>query len=119
MSDIAELYARLYLDQDVPVQLAGMLRAKGFDVVTTLEADMLGAQDSDQLDFAVGNERAIITLNREDFEALHEEWLEQGKSHFGIIVSPHHRYLSQTRDRIVDLLNRVDRAQLKNLILFA
>jgi hypothetical protein len=46
--ELAALYGRLYLDQDVPVQLAGMLRAQGVDVLTTLEAGALGQDDPDQ-----------------------------------------------------------------------
>jgi hypothetical protein len=59
--ELAVLYARLYLDQDVPVQLAGMLRAQGIDVLTTLEAGMLGRDDSEQLEKAVAEGRAMVT----------------------------------------------------------
>src|SRR2546421_4091236 len=100
MNELAELYARLYLDQDVPVQLAGMLRARGLDTLTTLDAEMLGQADEDQLIFATREGRTLVTHNREDFEALHADWLMAGRNHAGIIVSPQRRNLRHTADRI-------------------
>jgi predicted nuclease of predicted toxin-antitoxin system len=112
--ELAALYGRLYLDQDVPVQLAGMLRAQGVDVLTTLEARALGQDDPDQLATAVAADRAIVTHNRVDFEDLHEKYLLEGHSHCGVLIAAQRRYLGVTRDRIVDLLNRFDRDQLRN-----
>src|SRR5256885_16595131 len=100
MDDLADIRARLYLDQDVPVQLAGMLRSLGIDALTTLEAGMLGTEDPDQLAFAVSQKRVLVTHNREDFETIHTEWLQNGTPHYGIIVSPHRRNLHLTPDRI-------------------
>ena len=45
--ELAALYGRLYLDQDVPVQLAGMLRAQGVDVLTPWEAGAVGQDASE------------------------------------------------------------------------
>ena len=117
--ELAELYGRLYLDQDVPVQLAGMLRAQGVDVLTTLEAGALGQDDPDQLSSAVAADRAMVTHNRLDFEDLHEEYLLEGRSHAGIIIAAQRRHLGVTRDRIVGLLNRFDRDQLRNGLFYA
>jgi hypothetical protein len=55
--ELQALYVRLYVDQDVPVQLASMLRAQGIDVVTTLEAGRLGQPDPAPLRYAVADER--------------------------------------------------------------
>jgi hypothetical protein len=120
MPDLLEgLRASLYFDQDVPVQLAAMLLASGFDAVTTLDAGNLGHLDPGQLEFACRNERALVTHNRSDFEDLHLEYLSRDDSHFGIIVAMQRRDLHKTRDRILDILNRFDREQLKNLLLYA
>src|SRR5438105_2771209 len=117
--ELAALYGRPYLDQDVPVQLAGMLRAQGVDVLTTLEAGALGQEDPDQLSTAVASDRAMVTHNRLDFEHLHEEYLREGRSHSGIIIAAQRLYLGVTRDRIVDLLNRFDRDQLRDGLFYA
>src|SRR5437870_5212509 len=115
MSDaLGGLVAKLYLDQDVRVQLAGMLRAAGLDVLTTRDAANLGAGDDQQLEFAVSTGRAVVTHNRVDYEAIFNEWLESGKVHYGILIAPQRRDLHVTRDRILDLLNRLERDQLRN-----
>ena len=90
------------------------LRAQGVDVLTTLEAGALGQDDPDQLATAVAADRAIVTHNRVDFEDLHEKYLLEGHSHCGILIAAQRRYLGAARDRIVDLLNRFDRDQLRN-----
>ena len=110
--ELTSLYGMLYLDQDVPVQLAGMLRAHGFDVLTTLEAGNLGQSDEQQLDYAIAHGRIVVTHNRIDFESLHAEYTSNERSHKGIIIAIQRRDLRVTRDRIVDLLNRYDRDQL-------
>ena len=117
--ELRTLYGRLYLDQDVPVQLAGMLRAQGVDVVTTLEAGALGQSDARQLGDAVAAGRALVTHNRLDFEQLHTEYLAGGHSHFGIIIAAQRRNLGETRDRLLDLLNRFDSEQLRDNLFYA
>ena len=115
MSDaLGELLAKINLDQDVRVQLAGMLRAGGVDVATTRNEGNLGAGDEEQLEFAVATGRAIITHNRLDYEALFNACLESEKPHYGILIAPQRHDLHVTRDRILELLNRLDREQLRN-----
>jgi predicted nuclease of predicted toxin-antitoxin system len=118
-NDLAALYGRLYLDQDVPVQLAGMLRAQGVDVVTTLEAGASGQSDAQQLADAVAAGRALVTHNRLDFEQLHTEYLAEGRSHCGIVIAGQRRDLSVMRGRLLDLLNRFDREQLRDHLFYA
>jgi hypothetical protein len=71
--------ARLYADEDFPYPVVERLRRLGHDVVTTLEAGRAnqGIGDADQLAFATGQGRAILTRNRRHFIRLH--W-----------ASPHH-----------------------------
>ena len=45
------LFIELYLDEDVDVLVADLVRARGFVVVTTRDAGNLGASDLDQLYF--------------------------------------------------------------------
>jgi len=42
------LFARLYLDEDVPVQVADILRGHGYDVRTAGDEGMLGTSDAEQ-----------------------------------------------------------------------
>jgi predicted nuclease of predicted toxin-antitoxin system len=78
---------RLYLDEDVSVLLAELLRPHGFDVVTTRDVKRLGESDSTQLQFAADHQRTILTHNRLDFEALHTVSLQENRPHAGILIA--------------------------------
>lgn len=62
------LFFRLYLDEDVDVLVADLLRARGFSAQTTQEADQIGATDRDQFRYAINKGRTLLTHNRVDFE---------------------------------------------------
>jgi predicted nuclease of predicted toxin-antitoxin system len=84
------LFIELYLDEDVDVLVADLLRARGFSVVTTRDAGNLHAHDDVQLAFAVQERRTLLTHNRVDFERLHQAALLAGQHHFGIIIAVRH-----------------------------
>ena len=77
----------LYLDEHVQSELAARLRARGFDVLTTQEAGMIGAEDEEQLEFAAKSGRVMYTQNIRDFKALAVDWANAGKGHVGIMYS--------------------------------
>jgi len=107
--------ASIYLDQDVSVLLARLLRARHFEVLTTQETDCLGDSDTQQLDFAIQNEMAILTHNRVHFENLFHEYLERGKSHYGIIIAKQ-RLPNENLKRLLKILNSVTAEELENQI---
>lgn len=79
---------RLYVDEDAQRRaLIRSIRARGYDVVTTFEAGRMGSPDTDQLAFATVESRTILTFNSRDFVRLHRDYLMNGKTHTGIIVS--------------------------------
>ena len=82
MSDIA-----LLLDEDVRVTLGEILRQRGYDVIHVLEADRAGKTDPDQLAYAASQQRAILTHNIRDFILLNKQYHDEGKEHFGIVLS--------------------------------
>ncbi len=65
--------ARLYADEQFPKRVVEYLRALGHDVLTVKEAGKanLKIPDAEVLAFAVSEERAVLTLNRDDFFRLH------------------------------------------------
>ena len=81
-----------------------MLRARGFDVVTTHETHRSGASDPDQLLFAIAEARCIVTHNRNNFVLLHTQYLNTNQSHMGIIVAAMRRP-GEIADRIAHLLD--------------
>jgi predicted nuclease of predicted toxin-antitoxin system len=76
--------AQLYADEQFPREVSDRLRSLGHDVFTVQEAGNanLGIPDEAVLAFAIQDNRAVVTLNRQDFIKLH-----RGNSeHCGIIV---------------------------------
>lgn len=71
--------------------LARGLRARGIDVVTTLDAGLTGQGDEVLLDHALQQARVLFTFNVGHFCSLHTEWHLRGKVHAGIVVVPRQR----------------------------
>ena len=82
MSDIS-----LFLDEDVRVLLAEVLRSRGYHATHVLEVKRTGKSDADQLAYAADNEMALLTHNIKDFAVLYASYQATGKSHSGIIIS--------------------------------
>lgn len=71
------LFIELYLDEDVDVLVAELLTRRGYSAITARDAGTLGQSDSEQLAYAVGQRRALLTHNRVDFEKLADEFQNQ------------------------------------------
>ncbi len=76
--------AKLYANENFPVETVQILRKLGFDILTTHEVGKsnLKIPDDEVLAFAIAEKRAIITVNRRDFIRLHHS----NPTHFGTIV---------------------------------
>jgi len=53
----------LYLDEDVRVLLAEILRNRGYHAYHVLEVERTGKSDSEQFAYAIRNKMAILTHN--------------------------------------------------------
>jgi hypothetical protein len=75
---------RFYANENFPGPAVTRLRHLGHDVLTTLEAGQanLKIPDADVVQFAAGQRRVVLTLNRRDFVALHDG----DANHAGIVV---------------------------------
>ncbi|MBI5411337.1 MAG: DUF5615 family PIN-like protein [Nitrospirae bacterium] len=78
---------KLYLDEHLSPLLARMLRARGIDCQTAVEAGNLGRSDEEQLTYATSQGRVLVTFDRADFLALATQWAERGRIHAGLILS--------------------------------
>lgn len=76
--------ARLYANENFPLPVVEVLRHLGHDVLTTAESGRGGQAipDAEVLAFAIGKQRAVLTLNRLHFIRLHYTVPE----HAGIVV---------------------------------
>lgn len=92
--------ARLYMDHDIARVLADLLRARGYDVVTTRERGMEQARDYEQLLLAARERRVLVTHNGSDFLLLNGAWQHWSQAwqvtphHSGILVIPQQPRLS-------------------------
>lgn len=109
------LFIDLYLDEDVDVLVADLVRARGFTVITTQEAGNTGASDRQQLAAAVSLQHTFVTHNRTDFEALAEEYFASGHDQYGIIVAVRRSPYEIVR-RLLAILNYVAADEIKNQI---
>ena len=77
----------LLLDEDVRVKLGEILRQRGYDAIHVLETDRAGKTDPEQLAYATSQQRAILTHNIRDFSLLNKPYHDEGKEHYGILLS--------------------------------
>jgi hypothetical protein len=112
---VSDLFIRLYLDEDVDVLVARLVRARGFEAVTTAEAGNLGHTDVGQLEHAGAHGLAMLTHNRVDFENLAREWLAAGRSHAGIIIAVR-RPAYEIARRLLTILNQVTADEMRDQI---
>jgi hypothetical protein len=103
---MSNLFIELYLDEDVSVLVADLVRARGFNVLTTREAGQLESDDAAQLAYAVSRQKTFFTHNRADFEALAQTYFAAGQTHYGIIIAVRHDPYELVR-RLLLVLNQV------------
>lgn len=112
---MSQLFIELYLDEDVDILLADLIRARGFTVSTTREAGQLGQSDQAQFAYAVQHYAAFFTHNRADFEALADIYFRTGQSHWGIIIAGRRDPYELAR-RLLILLNAVTADELQDQV---
>lgn len=106
---------KLHLNEHLSPRLAEQLREYGFDVTSTVELGMVEADDDEQLAYAAQEQRAIVTFNHKDFAPRHDQYLANGKDHWGIILSTEENP-SVLRHRLLRLLNTLTAEELKNQV---
>ncbi len=111
------LFIELYLDEDVNVLIAELVRARGFTAVTTVEAGRRGHSDPDQLAYAVSQRKTLLTHNRTDFEALAREYADAGRPHFGILIAVRRPPYDLAR-RLLLLLNQITAEEMHDQVLY-
>lgn len=105
-------FIELYLDEDIDVLVAELVRARGFSVTTTLEAGQLGNTDAEQMAFAARERKAVVTHNRKHFESLARAYLADGRPHSGVILATRHPSAEIAR-RLLRILNNVTADKLR------
>jgi predicted nuclease of predicted toxin-antitoxin system len=108
---------KLLLDEDVYLQLSIALRRRNYDVIHVQECNRKGFSDIEQLNYAIEEERCIITFNIKDYILLHNKYNNENIEHFGIIVTPK-RDIRELISRLSDLLNNKNQIEVKNNLIY-
>lgn len=91
---------RLLLDEMISATVARQLRDRGHDVVAVQDPDLghlRGIGDCELLDHASRDHRAVVTDNVPDFVRCHQQRLDRGQPHHGLLLFsndtfPRHRH---------------------------
>lgn len=111
------MFVKTYLDENISVIVAEILRSRGFQAITTQEVGNKGLSDGSQLEFASQQKMAILTHDRVDFEDLAKNYFARGKNHHGIIIA-YHRKPNLIAERFLIVLNRVTADEMRNQIIY-
>ena len=112
--------SRLYFDEDsMQHALVNALRARGIDVLTALEAQRIERSDEDHLDFATAQGRVLYSFNVGDFYRLHTSYMEQNKSHAGIVLALQQQYsVGGQMRRLLRLIAHLTAIDMQNRVEF-
>jgi hypothetical protein len=96
--------ARLYANENFPVEVVHRLRELGHDVLTTHDTGRSNQRIEDDavLRFAFESHRCVITINRKDFMRLHRSHPD----HAGIIVCTENRDFEAFAHRVDEKIKR-------------
>jgi predicted nuclease of predicted toxin-antitoxin system len=112
---MSRLFIELYLDEDVHVVIADLIKARGFQALTTRNAGQLQNSDPEQLGYAINHQKTLVTHNRVDFEQLAQVYFKQDKKHYGIIFAARHSPQEIAR-RLLIILNNVTADEMENQV---
>ena len=106
---------KLLLDEHIWVYLATLLRNQGFDVYHVTEVGLGHTPDLEIFQAAVEDHRAVVTFNIKDYIPFSVQYFEDGKEHYGIVLS---NEISQgeLQRRVTKLLESVSAEDLKNTV---
>ncbi|MDQ3256476.1 MAG: DUF5615 family PIN-like protein [Acidobacteriota bacterium] len=114
---MSRLFAELYLDEDMSVLIAELLRVRGFAAQTTQDAGRKETDDAEQLAYAVSQQRTILTHNRDDYAQLAQDYFASGKKHYSIIIAvrrPPHEIVT----RLMTILNQTTADEMEDQIIY-
>jgi len=91
---------RIYADESVDIAIAEGLKRRGVDAFSARDAGNLGLTDEKQLTYA-NEKKAVIFTHDTDFLRLAARWIEEGRTHHGVV------YCSQKAYAIGECIRRL------------
>ena len=98
--------ARIYSNENIPLQVVEELRRLGHDVLTSHEAGEANrrAPDEEVLAFAAAETRILLTQNRRHFVRLHQR---RAVAHSGIVVCAYDPDFTGQAKRVSQVMSTV------------
>lgn len=97
---------RFKVDENLPIDVAALLRSAGHEALTVFDQSLIGKDDSHILDICREEERALITMDL-DFSDVRSY---PPQEYFGLIVLRLHRqdkpYVIETIRRVIPFLEQ-------------
>ncbi|MEO8356549.1 MAG: DUF5615 family PIN-like protein [Chloroflexota bacterium] len=106
---------KLLLDEQIWKYLAKLLREQGFDVIHVNEVDLNATPDEEIMAYAADKHRAVVTFNVKDYVPFAIQYVEDGKEHYGVVVSKELSH-GELRRRVTKLLESVTAEELMNAV---
>jgi Domain of unknown function (DUF5615) len=99
---------KLLLDEQISSKVAERLCDRGYDVIaTTAVSSLRGFSDLNLFDFAQAEDRALVTYDRSDFEAIVREYASDNRPHHGLVLVHPIRFPSWELGRLAAALEGV------------
>ena len=99
--------------------LVAALRARGVDVCTALEANLIERADIDHLNFAASQSRVLFSFTVSDYCRLHAEFLSQSIEHAGIILAQQQVFsVGEQMRRLLRMMASVSAEDMRNRVEF-
>jgi hypothetical protein len=108
------------MDEDAMAgDLVQALRAHSLDFITAAEAGTAGLPDEEHLEYATAHGLVVYSFNIKDFYKLHNDSLERGLSHAGIILCRQRAYsIGEQLRRILNLVDTLSAEDMQNRVEF-
>jgi predicted nuclease of predicted toxin-antitoxin system len=106
---------KLLLDEQIWKYLAKLLREQGFDVIHVNEVDLNATPDEKIMEYGVDKRRAVVTFNVRDYVPIAIQYAEDGKEHYGVVVSKELSH-GELKRRVTKLLESVTADELMNSV---
>ncbi len=82
---------RIYTDESVDVAITQGLQRRGVEAFTARDRNKLGLTDEEQLIFA-SEEKSTIFTHDNDFLRIAAQWIDNGRTHCGVIYCHQNAY---------------------------
>ena len=86
--EVEQIFIRIYTDEHITTLLAPALRRRGYEAQSCVEANTLGWDDEEHLNYAAERGMALLTSDAADFIPMARRWYASEHEHAGIIITP-------------------------------